>query len=243
MSLGSFYRSESDFLAAWHEANRSDSARLTLTQLASIEEVAKELGQRLKESKFKMFHNAGNPMLERRYGTRRYEILFRPKPSAESGGFPGFTLHTIVCDSRLLEHRQLYGNTASGQLAVLAQANAGQLAIPPGFWIWSADPFERPAGEIGSWIEDHVVPWFRMIEDAMEAPVDFLLGRVSHVPKNTALEMMLIVYGKEEAGKQLRKVLRSDPALAEAIETGVGSSEIGLLAALVSQFQLLNTAF
>lgn len=225
-----------------HEGTRR-VGRLTLSQLVRIETVARQVGEMLRHTKFRMFHNAGTPTLERRYATRQYELLFRPQRHTVPGGHPAFTVHAIVCESRLLEHRQLYGNTASGQLAVLAQANAGQLAIPPGFWIWTADPLESPATEVGLWLEDHVIPWFRAIEDAMEAPVDFMLGRVPHVPKDTALEVMLIVYGKEEAGKQLRKVLRTDPVLANALSRQAEDEEMSRLSALVSQFQLLNTAF
>lgn len=243
MSVGTFFRSDADFQCAWHEVGNPNPERLTLSQLTRVEDTAREVGHLLRHTKFKMFLNAGTPMIERRYATRRYELLFRPQPTARADRFPPFTVHCIVCESRLLEHRQLFGNTASGQLAVVAQANAGQLAIPPGYWIWNADPIQNAAGEVARWLEDHVVPWFRMIEDGMEAPVDFLLGRVSYIPKDTALELMLIVYGKEEAWRQLRKVLRSDQALAGALESPRLGGELARFAALVSQFQLLNTAF
>ncbi len=183
-------------------------------------------------------------MLERRYATRRYELLFRTQPKAEEGVFPDFTVNCIVTESRLLEHRQLYGNTASGQLSVVAQANAGQLAIPPGYWSWNSDPTGPDAREVAAWIDDHVVPWFRGIEDAMEAPVEMLLGRTHGVPKDTALEMMLIVYGKEDTGRYLRKLLREDRELADSIQNVQSlNSEIGRVAGLISQFQLLKTAF
>jgi hypothetical protein len=242
MKTGQFFQDEGNFHLAWNRLG-DETEPLTISQLLEVEEVAKNIGALLRSTKFRLFHNGGNPMLERRYQTRRYELLIKPQPLCLRSASPCFTVHAIVTDSRLLEHRQLFGNTASGQLAVVAQANAGQLAIPPGFWLWTTDPLTNPAPEIADWIDDHLIPWFQGIEDGMEAPIEFVQGKVPFVSIDTALELMLIVYGKEDTGKHMRKLSRHDQTIADALSGKDQTQSAARFRSLVSQFQLLNTAF
>lgn len=229
-AVRSIYASKADFEAAWEETGVAPRTPLPLDAIASHVN-----GGLLREG-FRLFHNSGVPLLERRRGALREEIVFVPRPNP-GVGHP-FAVRVHVSHSGVADVRSRYWRPAVRAPMVVAAGDIGLLEPEPIRAIWRDAGTQRTGDAILRIVRDHVMPWIDPFDDPPELRTRLEEGSMRFVDPSTALELILAEMGIREARRFLRSSVDAERLLGVAPESQGFDLESDRLATIAAYFRL-----
>lgn len=163
----------------------------------------------LERDGFVLFRNGGLPLLERRQGDLRQEILVRMGPHPARGAVVPIALHIHVSHAGLRDVRERYWPALGHVPTSVAGGNIGLLQEPPTHDIWNVAG-ERSLSELRAHLEAHLIPYLDLLENPRRLRLALWEGRVPLVDVATATEMLLMAFGREEARDFLEERVLAD---------------------------------
>ena len=215
-----FFDSHAAFDAAWSRSIpgksvpgdlRSDSPE------AKVERIANFVAGTALADGFRLFKNGGTPLIEKRRGTRVYEIVFRASPRSIHREYAPFQIQIMVSDRRLKYQREIYWPSPSTAPSLIAGCQLEELQIPPRFAIYNAYCAMERIEAIAESIQQLAQPWFTQFLRPTLNPDRLRFGSVSFVRRDTALELMLLERGEEAAADFLYQLFDDDVRLARVV--------------------------
>lgn len=163
----------------------------------------------LEREGFVLFRNGGLPLLERRAGELRQEILVRLGPHPARGAVVPLALHIHVSHAGLREIRERYWPAMGHIPTSIAGGNVGLLQTPGTYDIWNVAG-ERALSELRAHLETSLIPYLDLLENPRQLRRALWEGGVPLLDQATATELLLYEYGRSEARAYVEEVLLTD---------------------------------
>lgn len=171
-------------------------------------------------SKFRLFHNGGVPLLERRRGPWTEEIIFRSPTSGRAGVWAPLTMHIHLSCDDFFEVRQRYWSVLTKPPRVVATGNVGQTESPPCWILWNlaaGSPVEPVSETMADHLMRHAIPWFEGFANPARMRRKLFDEGIPLLDPITALEWCLYEFGTGEANAYLHEVLAHDELLRDSV--------------------------
>jgi hypothetical protein len=162
--------------------------------------VARTLAEGLEEEDFTLFRNAGLPLLERRIGPMRVEILFRPGPCANG------TAAFHVSHPAVLDLRRTFWPTPAKAPAVVLGGDFFELEQPAAFGTLDLSHAAEAGHEMLALARERVVPICDMLDSESRLLETLIHGEMPMLDDATRLEWLMADYGRAYAAEACRKL-------------------------------------
>ena len=180
--------------AAWQAQTGRDA-----TAEARVAAIATEVAQGLARRGFRLFHNGGLPLLDRRQGEHRVEILLPTQPQGDD-----FSVRFHLTHEGVGNVRAKFWRPAVRAPKTVAAGDIGLLEAEPVYSLWS--PEADAAEAIRAIVEHDVIPWLDLVDDPPRLRDALLQGDVPMIDLTTSVELMLAEFGVREARRYLQAV-------------------------------------
>lgn len=170
-----------------------------------IAKIAQRVGHMLEPFGFRHFHNGGTPLLERRFGDLRQEVVFNAAPEVSRRVGAPFSVKIHLGHYGVQRVRSNYWRPSSRAPLVVASADSGLLEVPPVYVIWMGAGEDNVAAEIARHLDQVAIPWFEIFEEPELMRDRILSGAIPLIDDSTALELLLAEFGPADARRFLRK--------------------------------------
>jgi hypothetical protein len=197
------YRTYKEWLLHWE--TRNESRTRSANSDALFREVASRVEKSVVPHGFRLFSNGGRPLLERRYGEVREEIVFVPAPMMHLRPDRPFTVHLHLSSRSISRIRSRYWRPACRAPEVVASGNLGEVAIPPKHYIFNASDPVGCASVVSSLLLEDAVPWFGLFRKPLWLKDRLYNGAVALVNDSTAIELLLSHFDPYEARNFVRE--------------------------------------
>lgn len=247
------FETRHEFELAWRSAARKRSVDLR-AKSERIDRVAHFVAGALLDDGFRLFQNGGAPLFEKRRGGRMFEIVFRPAGHAIDECNIPVSIEAMISDPRLKAQREAYWTPASQAPALLARCHMGELDIPPRVSCYDVRADLDGWASVIDEIKMLVLPWFTRFVRPSALIERLRNGEIAFVPRDVALELVLLERGEDDGVEFLFWLLDDDPALDRAVREEhrrIARSlapdpsldpEHARIASIVSRLGLLNRA-
>lgn len=196
-------------------------------------EVARRVADGLAREGFRLFHNGGLPLLDRRQGELRAEIVFAARPHAQE-----FAVRFHLTHDGVAAVRARFWQPSIRAPKTVATGDVGLLESDPVFTLWSAADPALAAEALLRLVLDRVLPWFDLIDDPPRLRAALIDGAVPMIDLTTAVELMLAEFGVREARRFIRSVAElAWPPLVVPKPEGFALDE-SRMASVVAYYQL-----
>ena len=187
----------------WESAwGRLSMPRLRQSSTA-FAELSGYIGGALSLAGFRLFRNGGTPLLERRRGTFREEIVIVPAPGMYfREGLP-FGVRVHLSSTEVARIRSRYWRPSTRAPQVVATGDIGQLRSWPRWTIWYASIGLETAESLVRELTEHAVPWFETFESPTQLRDKLYARELPLVDSSTALELLLAEFDPFEARRYL----------------------------------------
>lgn len=163
--------------------------------------IAELVASGLAREGFRLFHNGGLPLLDRRHGELRAEILFPTRPHSDE-----FAVRFHLTHEGVGVVRARFWQPSIRAPKTVAAGDVGLLEPDPVYALWSTSDPERTAETILGVIVERVLPWFDLVDDPARLRSALIEGAVPMIDLTTSVELMLAEFGVREARRYLRSV-------------------------------------
>jgi hypothetical protein len=185
---------------------------------SAFRDIAHYVGGALFYHGFKLFENGGMPLIERRTGSYREEILFVPAPKMQRRPDIPFAVRIHLSSTEVARIRSRYWRPATRAPHVVASGDIGQLLSPDRRILWSGIGELETAQVLIDEIFRTVLPWFRCFSEPTVMRERLFAGTLPWVDDCTALELLLSEFDPFEARRYLMRMIRQSrkaPSYAE----------------------------
>lgn len=215
--------------AEWKElwSRRAPNLRISTDLLTSeqnvrsvVREACQFVGGAAFRYGFRLFHNGGTPLLERRRGGWIEEIVFRSPGTGRPGIWAPITAQIHLSCEDFSEVRKRYWSVATKPPRVVTAGNIGQVDSPERWLLWNlaaGSPMEPVVERIAERVVDNVIPWFNGFANPSRMRRELYADGVPLLDPITALEWCLFEFGAGEANKYLRTVVLQDEVLHDSV--------------------------
>jgi len=160
----------------------------------------------LRRDGFELFRNGGLPLLERREGPWIEEVLVRLGPNPVEGAYLPVTVQVHLSHTGFREVRQRYWPSLSRPPIIVLSGNAGLVQSPPTFDLWNiASP--SMLDELAGWLDHELLQFLADIESPSITRRQLFGDGITLVDAPTALEYILVEFGRAEATRYLEEVI------------------------------------
>jgi hypothetical protein len=155
---------------------------------------------------FQLFRNGGLPLLERRNGALREEILFRFGPHPVRGTNLPLSIQVHIAHEGLREVRERYWPTAGRPPVSLISGNIGLVQNPPTYDIWNVAT-EDALPQLTKFMRDELIPFMDMLSSPSQLRRAIFDGEAPMFDNATAIEWLLTEMGRADARDFLKQIL------------------------------------
>jgi hypothetical protein len=191
------YDSEHRYREALFAAEESRWFRRASSSSDAAPRAAHFLAGLLYPDGFRLFHNGGMPLLERRFGALRQEILI-------VGGTSRIGAQVHLSHEGVQELRSRY--TMGRPLSVIASGNVGRLDLPPSWIVWDITSGTRAIEAFAATVRDLALPWFGLFEEPYDLLRALMELDVALLKPVSAVEWVLSEFGQRDARDLLARL-------------------------------------
>jgi|GEM_PF-1744101 len=201
MELFTAYRTHPEWSGAWEGPPVRSRAWLwrERPEHSRFQEIAHYVGGALSVSGFQLFQNGGLPLIERRAGPYRQEILLCPAPNLDRRPEAPFAVKVHLSSSAVAEVRSVYWAPPTRAPHWVASGDLGQLAAEPEFILWHGQGRVETATKILERVHRDVLPWFEIFTRPAQLRERIYTRSLKLVDDCTSLELLLAEFDPFEA--------------------------------------------
>ncbi|CAN5657752.1 hypothetical protein BH11ARM2_BH11ARM2_16490 [soil metagenome] len=167
---------------------------------------------------FRLFHNGGLPLLERRHGPFVEEMVLRAATYRPERGILPVRIDLHLSHVGLRDVRWSYWRP-SGRIPIsIASADLGALEIPPGWLVWEIDDRSESLEEMAYAVVRTALPWFGRFRHASGLGEALLARSIPLLDDPVSVELLLAEYGPLEARRYLTEYFAGEPKFWEEVE-------------------------
>jgi len=160
----------------------------------------------LRREGFELFRNGGLPLLERREGPWIEEVLLRLGPHPVEGAYLPTTVHVHLSHTGFREVRERYWPSLSRPPIIVLSGNAGLVQSPATFDLWNvATP--SMLDELAAWMDHELLEFLADLESPAITRKKLFGDGITLIDAPTALEYILVEFGRGEATRYLEEVI------------------------------------
>lgn len=184
-------------------------------------DIAHYVGGAMLSKGFMLFENGGMPLLERRTGPYREEILFVPAPKMLRRQEVPFAVRIHLSSTAVSRIRSRYWRPPAHAPQIVASGDIGQLLGPDRVLVWNGCEGLDTAKAVIEEITRVALPWFACFANPGRMRDRLLARTLPWIDDCTALELLLSEFDPYEARRYLMR-MGSRPSVARPFMEPVG---------------------
>jgi hypothetical protein len=193
------FPSSSQWTSAWEGRAPRFQWPARRAKRSPFQDIAHYVGGALSVVGFQLFQNGGLPLIERRVGTYRQEILLTPAPRMDQRVETPFCVRIHLSNTELARVRSIYWKPPTRAPQSVAAGDLGQLAPQPCHLIWHGNGELETATRIIELLHRDVLPWFDIFLQPSRLRERIYTRSLCLVDDCTALELLLAEFDPFEA--------------------------------------------
>jgi hypothetical protein len=167
---------------------------------------------------FRIFHNGGLPLLQRRIEDLVEEMVLEPGPRSASGVYIPLSVRIHVSHEGMRGIRERYWVTPSAAPTKIAGGMLGQLNDPPVWVIWDVAGGGMVLHELARWVASSSLEWLDLFEDPERLRESVLNGQVPLLDAAYALEFVMLSSGRDSARRFFREIIEFGARVSPKVE-------------------------
>jgi hypothetical protein len=160
----------------------------------------------LERVEFKLFRNGGLPLIERRTGDLREELLVRLAPNGVRGAYIPVKIDLCVSNSGLREIRERYWHGSGRPPISFFSGNIGLLQEVRTFDLWNVAT-EDALSQLVRNIRDYTLPFLELLASPAQMRRAIFDSEIAVLDHASCLEYLIMEFGTADARQYIRQLI------------------------------------